>query len=216
MAYRNRIVSTAPDGKTTISYNGVKFTTADKSVIKMAQKGNIEGAARRYIGKSSLARSIRQTNKQYANPIYQNVNQALFNKVFKEKDRKKKVRLTEKGFAEYRKKYKKLSAEANKYMMENVKDKVEAIDKIDKLPGELKKEIDEMISEEVEKAYSEGGGVSNSVVDKINNRVKDKTEDYILSHPELDQDMIKQLNEIAELPNAELNRISKLQEYQGS
>ena len=216
MAYRNRIVSTAPDGKTTISYNGVKFTTSDKSVIKMAQKGNIEGAARRYIGKSSLARSLRQTNKQYPNPIYKNVNQALFNKVFKEKDRNKKVRLTEKGFAEYRKKYKKLSAEANKYMMENVKDKVEASDKMDKLPGELKKEIDEMINEEVEKAYAEGGGVSNSVVDKINNRVKDKTEDYILSHPELDQDMIKQLNEIVELPNAELNRISRLQEYQGS
>lgn len=216
MAYRNRIVNTTADGKVTISYNGVKFTTADKSVIKMAEKGNIEGAARRYIGKSSLARSIRKTNKEYPNPIYKNVNQALFNKVFKEKDRKKKVRLTEKGFAEYRKKYKKLSAEANKYMMKNVNDKIEAAEQIEELPGDLKKEIDDMINEEVEKSYAEGSGVTNGVVDKINKRVKDKTEDYILDHPELDQGMIRKLNQIAELPQTELNRVSGLEEYNGS
>lgn len=214
MAYKDRIVSITPEGRATIVYNGVRFYTSDKSVIAMARRGNISGAARRYIGKSSLARELRKINKTVPKPIYTNINKALFEKVFKEKDKKIRVTIDRAGFAEFRKKYEKVSKEATKYMLENVRDKIEKTIKLDQVPEELMNDIDQTIEEEVEKAYSEkGGSVTNDVISKINDRIKEKVKDYAIN-ADLDEESKIRLLKLAETPQAEINNeVKDLQRY---
>jgi len=214
MAYKDRIVSITPEGRATIVYNGVRFYTSDKSVIAMAQRGNISGAARRYIGKSSLARELRKINKTVPKPIYQNINKALFEKVFNEKNKKTRVTIDRIGFAQFREKYKKISKEATGYMLENVKDKISATIRLDTIPEELMNEIDQTIEEEVEKAYSEkGGSVTDNVITKINDRVKDKIRDYAVN-ADLDEENKIRLLRLAETPEAEINNeVRNLKRY---
>lgn len=214
MAYKNRIVSITPEGRATIVYNGVRFYTSDKSVIAMANRGNIAGAARRYIGKSSLARELRKINKTVPKPIYQNINKALFEKVFKEKNKKTRVTIDHIGFTKFKEKYKKISEEATGYMLENVKDKITDQINLDAVPEELMNEIDQTIEEEVEKAYSEkGGSVTDNVVTKINDRVKEKVKDYAVN-ADLDEEQKIRLLRLAETPEAEINNeVKNLKRY---
>lgn len=216
MAYKDRIVSVTPEGRATIVYNGVRFYTNDKSVIAMARRGNFSGAAKRYIGKSSLARSLRQINKAAAKPIYQNVSEALFKKVFKEKNKKFRVSLTKNSFAKFRKQYKIVTETANKFMLDNIKEKVLGSAELDKVPEGLMNEMDQIIEEEVEIAYKKGGSVTDNVINKINYRVKDHINDYIAQNPDLDEDTLRRLGKLAELPESELNnRLKKLEKYEG-
>lgn len=216
MAYKDRIVSISPEGRATIVYNGVRFYTSDKSVIAMARRGNFSGAAKRYIGKSSLARSLRQINKAAAKPIYQNVSEALFKKVFKEKNKKFRVNLTKTSFAKFRKQYKSVTETANRFMLDNVKEKVLGSAELDQLPEELRNEVDQITEEEVEIAYKKGGYVTDNVIDKIKNRVQDHLKDYIAQNPDLDEDTLQRLGKLAELPQNEINeRLKKLTKYEG-
>lgn len=214
MAYKDRIVSITPEGRATIVYNGVRFYTSDKSVIAMAQRGNISGAARRYIGKSSLARELRKINKTVPKPIYQNINKALFEKVFKEKNKKTRVTIDRVSFAKFREKYKKISKEATGYMLENVKDKITATVRLDAVPEELMNDIDQTIEEEVEKAYAEkGGSVTDNVITKINDRIKEKVKDYAIN-ADLDEEQKIRLLRLAETPEAEINNeVKNLKRY---
>ena len=214
MAYKDRVVSISPEGRATIVYNGVRFYTSDRSVIAMANRGNIAGAARRYIGKSSLARELRKINKTVPKPIYQNINKALFEKVFKEKDKKTKVTIDRVSFAKFREKYKKISKEATGYMLENVKDKITDRIRLDTVPEELMNEIDQTIEEEVEKAYSEkGGSVTDNVITKINDRIKEKVKDYAVN-ADLDEEQKIRLLRLAETPEAEINNeVKNLKRY---
>lgn len=218
MAYKDRIVSISPEGRATIVYNGVRFYTNDKSVIAMARRGNFSGAAKRYIGKSSLARSLRQINKQAAKPIYQNVSEALFKKVFKEKNKKFRVNLTKASFAKFRKQYKSVTETANRFMLDNVKEKVLGSAELDQLPEELRNEVDQIIEEETEKAYKEKGegAITDPIVEKINYRVKEHITDYVAQNPDLDEDTLQRLGRLAELPESELySRLRKLDRYEG-
>lgn len=214
MAYKDRIVSISPEGRATIVYNGVRFYTSDRSVIAMANRGNIAGAARRYIGKSSLARELRKINKTVPKPIYQNINKALFEKVFKEKDKKTRVTIDRVSFAKFREKYKKISKEATGYMLENVKDKITDRIQLDTVPEELMNEIDQTIEDEVEKAYSEkGGSVTDNVITKINDRIKEKVKDYAVN-ADLDEEQKIRLLRLAETPEAEINNeVKNLKRY---
>lgn len=214
MAYKDRIVSITPEGRATIVYNGVRFYTSDKSVIAMARRGNIFGAARRYIGKSSLARELRKINKTVPKPIYQNINKALFEKVFKEKNKKTRVTIDRVGFAKFREKYKKISKEATGYMLDNVKDKITDRIQLDTVPEELMNDIDQTIEEEVEKAYAEkGGSVTDNVITKINDRIKEKVKDYAVN-ADLDEEQKIRLLRLAETPEAEINNeVKNLKRY---
>lgn len=178
MAYQNGIVGVNPDsGKTIISYNGVRFYTTDKSVIAMAARGNVAGAAKRYIGKNSTARALRKANREAIKPIYKNVAESLYNKVFKQKD-KYKLELDKGSLAKFRSEYKKTLEETAKYIDEAVKDNIGISDHIDKLPEDLKAEVDSMIVEEVEKAYSEKGQVENTDISRISARIRDLVTAY--------------------------------------
>ena len=205
MAIKEGIIGITETGKTIIAYNGVRFYTTDKSVIAMAARGgkSIASAAKRYIGKSSTARALRKANKEATKPIYENVAESLFKKVFKQKD-KKRLYLDKRSLADFRSKYKKTLEETAKYIDEAITDKVGISDHIDKLPESLKSEVDSIITEEVEKAYSEKGIVENTDISRISGRIRDLVSDYKLN-------LIKQQKEIK--PANESERKALLEEF---
>ena len=176
----NGIIGINPaTGKATIEYNGVRFYTADKSVIKMAQKGNVEGAALRWAGKTSTARAIRQANKAAAKPIYKEPSKALFKKMFKQ-GKKERLGTSAKERLEFAKEYKKTSKDIQKYIDQAVLDNTPAGKYIDRLPGDLQDRINKIISREVEKAYAAKGEVDDSDLENIYDEVTIEMSDYII------------------------------------
>lgn len=194
MARREGIVALTAQGKTVISHMGVQFETTDKSVIAMAQRGNVAGAAKRFIGKSSTARALRKANKEATKPIYNEVAQSLYNKVFKQKD-KNKLDLSKQSLSEFRKKYRKTIRDTERYIQEAIQDRVGISDNIDRLPTAIKTKVDSIIQEEVEKAYSEKGLVENTDLARISNRISDVIEEYMAEEDLTDIDKDK-LDEI--------------------
>lgn len=180
MARREGIIAVTAQGKTVISHMGVQFETADKSVIAMAARGNVAGAAKRFIGKSSTARALRKANREANKPIYNEVAESLYKKVFKQKD-KNKLDLSKSSLAEFRKKYRETIKQTEKYIEEAVKDNVGIADNMDRLPAPIKTKVDSIIQEEVEKAYSEKGQVENTDLSRISNRISDVIEEYMYS-----------------------------------
>lgn len=194
MASREGIIAVTAQGKTVISHMGVQFETADKSVIAMAARGNVAGAAKRFIGKSSTARALRKANKQATKPIYENVAESLYKKVFKQKD-KNKLDLSKSSLAEFRKKYRETIKETERYIEEAIRDNVGIADNIDRLPAPIRTKVDQIIQEEVEKAYSEKGQVENTDLSRISNRITDVIEEYMAEEDLTDIDRDK-LDEI--------------------
>lgn len=194
MARREGIIAVTAQGKTVISHMGVQFETADKSVIAMAQRGNVAGAAKRFIGKSSTARALRKANREANKSIYNEVAKSLYKKVFKQKD-KNKLDLSKSSLAEFRKKYRETIKQTEKYIEEAVKDNVGIADNMDRLPATIKTKVDSIIQEEVEKAYSEKGQVENTDISRISNRISDVIEEYMAEEDLTDIDRDK-LNEI--------------------
>ena len=194
MAKREGIIAVTAQGKTVISHMGVQFETADKSVIAMAARGNVAGAAKRFIGKSSTARALRKANKQATKPIYENVAESLYKKVFKQKD-KNKLDLSKSSLAEFRKKYRETIKETERYIEEAIRDNVGIADNIDRLPAPIRTKVDQIIQEEVEKAYSEKGQVENTDLSRISNRITDVIEEYMAEEDLTDIDRDK-LDEI--------------------
>ena len=194
MARREGIIAVTAQGKTVISHNGIQFETADKSVIAMAARGNVAGAAKRYIGKSSTARALRKANREAKKPIYNEVAESLYKKVFKQKD-KNKLDLSKSSLAEFRKKYRETIKETERYIEEAVKDNVGIADNMDRLPAAIKTKVDSIIQEEVEKAYSEKGQVENADISRISNRILDVIEEYMAEEDLTDIDRDK-LDEI--------------------
>lgn len=178
MARREGIIAVTAQGKTVINHNGIQFETADKSVIAMAARGNVAGAAKRYIGKSSTASALRKANREANKPIYNEVAESLYKKVFKQKD-KNKLDLSKSSLAEFRKKYRETIKETEKYIEEAVKDNVGIADNMDRLPASIKTKVDSIIQEEVEKAYSEKGQIENTDISRISNRISDVIEEYM-------------------------------------
>ena len=208
MAYNDRIIGIDAAGKTIISHNGITFATKDKSVIAMAERGSYAAAAKRYVGKSSTARALRKANREATKPIYKNVASSLYNKIFKQKD-KGQLKTDKQSLADFRKLYRKTIQETEKYIDQAVKDTVGIADNIDKLPGDLKTRVDDIISEETEKAYHEKGQVENADISRISNRITDMIEDYMLTEdisPEdqkrLDEVLgtLEEVTEVSELP----------------
>ena len=194
MARREGIIAVTAQGKTVISHMGVQFETADKSVIAMAQRGNVAGAAKRFIGKSSTARALRKANREANKPIYNEVAESLYKKVFKQKD-KNKLDLSKSSLAEFRKKYRETIKQTEKYIEEAVKDNVGIADNMDRLPAAIRTKVDSIIQEEVEKAYSEKGQVENTDISRISNRISDVIEEYMAEEDLTDIDRDK-LDEI--------------------
>lgn len=194
MAKREGIIGLSDTGKTIIAHNGVRFYTTDKSVIAMAQRGNVAGAAKRYIGKSSTARALRKANREANKPIYENVAESLYKKVFKQKD-KNRLNLDKRSLAEFRKKYRETIKETERYIEEAIKDNVGIADNMDRLPAPIRTKVDQIIQEEVEKAYSEKGQVENTDLSRISNRISDVIEEYMAEEDLTDIDKDK-LDEI--------------------
>lgn len=194
MARREGIIAVTAQGKTVISHMGVQFETADKSVIAMAQRGNVAGAAKRFIGKSSTARALRKANREANKPIYNEVAESLYKKIFKQKD-KNKLDLSKSSLAEFRKKYRETIKQTEKYIEEAVKDNVGIADNMDRLPATIKTKVDSIIQEEVEKAYSEKGQVENTDISRISNRISDVIEEYMYSEDitDIERDKLEEI-----------------------
>lgn len=194
MARREGIIAVTAQGKTVISHMGVQFETADKSVIAMAQRGNVAGAAKRFLGKSSTARALRKANREANKPIYNEVAESLYKKVFKQKD-KNKLDLSKSSLAEFRKKYRETIKQTEKYIEEAVKDNVGIADNMDRLPATIKTKVDSIIQEEVEKAYSEKGQVENTDISRISNRISDVIEEYMAEEDltDIDRDKLEEI-----------------------
>lgn len=195
MPYVDGIIGITAAGKTIISHNGVQFETTDKSVIAMAQRGNTAGAAKRYIGKSSTARALRQANKKAQKPIYSNVAEALYKKVFKQKD-KYQLKTDKKSLQDFRDLYRKTIKETEQYINEAVQDNVGIADYVDRIPGDLKAEVDNIITEEIEKAYSQKGQVENTDISRISVRIRDTITDYRENLKKTDPEEYKKQNKL--------------------
>lgn len=203
------IVGYNPDsGKTAISYNGVRFYTKDASVIKLAQKGDFEQAARRWAGKTSTARAIRQANKTAAKPIYENPQRALFKKMFTA-EKKERIGTSAKERLEFAREYLQTSSEVDKYVTNAVVKKMDSISKnMDRLPNDLQQRINDKVLEQVEKLYKEKGEVKDSDIDNIFASVKDELKDYMLENSD-DEELNATINEIADMPMSEIMNLNR-------
>lgn len=175
----NGIIGFTESGKAAISYEGRTFYTADKSVIAMAARGNVSGAAKRWAGKTSTARALRQANRAAAKPLYKNVGESLYKKMFKEpkKDRLGTSAAERRQFVE---KYRETTKEVGRYIDKAVADKIDIADKLDRLPKDLQERIKKTITEEVEKSYAAKGAVDDSDIENIYDRVTIEMNDYLI------------------------------------
>lgn len=203
------IVGYNPDsGKTAISYNGVRFYTKDASVIKLAQKGDFEQAARRWAGKTSTARAIRQANKTAAKPIYGNPQRALFKKMFTA-EKKDRIGTSAKERLEFAREYKETTSQVNDYINQSVMNKMDNVAaNIDRLPNDLQQRIRDKVFEQVEKLYKEKGEVKDTDIDNIFESVKDELQDYMLEHGD-DEELNATVSEIADMPMSEIMDLNR-------
>jgi hypothetical protein len=199
MSRKNGIIS-FENNVARISFNNRIFETKDKSVIAMAQRGNVAGAAKRWIGKSSAARTMRAVNKSAIKPVYPNVAESLFKKVFKEKG---KSRVKIENLGKFAQEYKNVTSANVEEIFEKIKNKAFEDANFDRLPGDLKSKIESIIKEEVEKAYSEKGFVDNSDIERINNRVAEYAEEYV-RYGDLSEDEIINIMKVMEMPIEEV------------
>lgn len=170
------IIGISPEGKTAILYNNRTFYTTDKSVIAMAARGNVEGAAKRWLGKSSAARSIRAINKQATKPIYKDVAGSLLHKTFKEP--KNQIGTSSEERKAFVEQYKQLSEDVGNYIDRAVSNNIGLSDVIDKLPNDLQQKVKGVVREEVEKAYAAKGEINDHDVENIYDRVVSEMSDY--------------------------------------
>lgn len=174
----NGIIGISPEGRTIITYAGKTFYTADQSVIAMAAKGNVEGAARRWLGKTSAARELRKINKQSAKSLVKNVGELLFKRTFKEG--KNKIGTSAQERAQFVSEYRLISKQVTGYIENAVADKVDLTDKLDRLPNDLQQRIKSIISTEVEKAYAAKGTIEDSDIELIHGQVISVMDDYLI------------------------------------
>lgn len=208
----NGIVGYNPEtGKTAISYNGVRFYTKDKSVIAMAERGNVAGAAKRYAGKSSTARALRQANKEATKPIYKNVQESVFKKAFKGKKELNLGAGGKKSRQEFIKQYQKTAKATGDYIRDAVAENIAGLqDVIDKLPNELKNIVNNIIQEEVEKAYAAKGEVDDSDIESINDRITMELNDWLMLNPDAS---IEFKDAIADFTGTPISEIEGLERY---
>lgn len=190
----NGIIGYNPEtGRTAIEYNGVRFYTKDVSVIKMAQRGNVEGAALRWAGKTSTARALRRANEQAVKPLYPNVSKALFNKMFKQ-GKRERLGTSAPERLQFARKYKETTKEVNKYISDAVIDDMSLNTYMDRLPNDLQQRLRTVINEEIEKAYAAKGAVDDSDIEDIYDRVTMEIDDYLLENAaDLDPDLITRI-----------------------
>ena len=192
----NGIVGFNPDtGRTAIEYNGVRFYTKDASVIKMAERGNVAGAALRWSGKTSTARALRRANEQATKPIYKDVSRQLFNKMFKE-GKKDRIGTSAKERLQFARKYKETTKEVNKYINDAIVENMSLSGYIDRLPNELQQRLKNTINEEIEKAYAAKGEVDDSDLEQIYDRVTSEIDDWFIANEDtLDPSLIQSIME---------------------
>lgn len=192
----NGIVGYNPEtGRTAIEYNGVRFYTKDASVIRMAERGNVAGAALRWSGKTSTARALRRANEQATKPIYKDVSRQLFNKMFKE-GKKDRIGTSAKERLQFAKKYKETTREVNKYINDAVVDNMPLSAYIDRLPNDLQQRLKNTINEEIEKAYAAKGEVNDSDLEQIYDRVTSEINDWLIANEDtLDPSLIQYIME---------------------
>jgi len=192
----NGIVGFNPDtGRTAIEYNGVRFYTKDASVIRMAERGNVAGAALRWSGKTSTARALRRANEQATKPIYKDVSRQLFNKMFKE-GKKDRIGTSAKERLQFARKYKETTKEVNKYINDAIVENMPLSGYIDRLPNELQQRLKNTINEEIEKAYAAKGEVDDSDLEQIYDRVTSEINDWLIANEDtLDPSLIQSIME---------------------
>ena len=178
------IIGVNPSGKTVIEYNGVRFYTKDASVIKMASSGNVAGAARRWAGKTSTAKQMRQANKASTKPIYKNPTKSLYEKIFKGR-KEDRIGATKQERLAFAKKYKETTEEVARYVEDAVLDKMDMLDGLDRIPADLRSQIKNMVRTEVEKAYAEKGEVDDSDIERISAEATIIMDDYLINNPGL-------------------------------
>jgi len=206
----NGIVGFNPEtGRTAIEYNGVRFYTKDASVIRMAERGNVAGAALRWAGKTSTARALRRANEGATKPIYKNVSKSLFNKIFRE-GKRERLGTGKKERLQFARKYKETTQEVNKYIEDAVIDNMPLSDFMDRLPNGLQQRVKTLINEEIEKAYAAGKDVDDGEIKRIYSRVKDEVNDYLLENPDNLED--KDLKEIEDLIKVD-TEVKELKKY---
>lgn len=192
----NGIVGYNPEsGRTAIEYNGVRFYTKDASVIKMAERGNVAGAALRWSGKTSTARALRRANEQATKPIYKDVSRQLFNKMFKE-GKKNRIGTSAKERLAFARKYKETTKEVNKYINDAIVENMPLSGYIDRLPNDLQQRLKNTINEEIEKAYAAKGEVDDSDLEQIYDRVTSEINDWLIANEDtLDPSLIQSIME---------------------
>lgn len=196
-------------GKTAIAYNGVRFYTKDKSVIKLAEKGDFEQAARRWAGKTSTARAIRNANKGATKPIYENPQRALFKKMFTS-DKKERVGTSATERLKFAKEYRQTTMDINKYIDAAVTDKMPISEAMDRLPADLRQRIQNRISEEVEKAYAAKGGVDDQDIENIYDKVTMEMDDYLIENAaDLDPEVAAVITDYTDMPFSEIEGLTR-------
>lgn len=196
-------------GLTTISYNGRRFYTKDKSVIAMAYRGNVAGAALRWTGKTSASRALRRTNEAATKPLYDKVSKDLFRKIFLV-DKKEAVGTSAAELREFVKKYKETQSEVDKYVEEAITDNLPFSEIQDRLPADLRSRINNVIRYEAEKAYAEKGEIDESDLENINDRIINEFNDYIIENPDMDTGTRDLIAQYAETP---INEAAELERY---
>lgn len=206
---KDGIVSYNPEnGRAAISFNGRRFYTADKSVIAMAVRGNVEGAALRWTGKTSASRALRRINEAATKSLYDQVSKDLFRKIFLV-DKKDAIGTSAAELREFVKKYKETQTKVDKYVNDAITDNLPFSEVQDRLPADLRNRVNNIIRYESEKAYEEKGEVNDSDLENINDRIIAEFNDYIIENPDIDQytrDLIQQYGETPINEAAELER----------
>lgn len=196
-------------GKATISFNGRRFYTADKSVIAMAVRGNVEGAALRWTGKTSASRALRRTNEAATKPLYDQVSKDLFRKIFLV-DKKDAIGTSAAELREFVKKYKETQTKVDKYVEEAIADNLPFSEIQDRLPADLRNRINNIIRYESEKAYAEKGEINDSDLENINDRIIAEFDDYIIENPDLETGTRDLIQQYADIP---INEAAELEKY---